>query len=71
MQALHERGAAGDLDRATVPRAGGCLTSSRPITVVFFQAGSVSVEETTYFGSKLNVSANSPSRSGHAAAKPS
>jgi hypothetical protein len=34
-------------------------------------SGSVSVEETTYFGIVLNLSANSPSRDGHAAAKPS
>ena len=40
-------------------------------TWVLFQAGSVSVVETTYFGMVLNASANAPSRSGQAAAKPS
>ncbi len=39
--------------------------------MVLFHAGSVSVEETTYLGIELNFSANSPSRSGQAAAKPS
>ncbi len=45
--------------------------SSRPITVELFHSGFSSVEETTYFGMVLNLSANSPSRDGHAAAKPS
>src|SRR3954471_22065222 len=40
-------------------------------TVELFQSGSFSVEETTYFGMLLNLSANSPSRDGHASAKPS
>src|SRR3954468_22338911 len=54
-----------------------CLTiaiaSSRSpsSTVEFCQSGSLSVEETTYFGMLLNLSANSPSRDGHASAKPS
>ena len=42
-----------------------------PITVVLFHSGSVSVDDTTYFGIELNLSANGPSRSGQAAAKPS
>ena len=45
--------------------------SSTPITVELFHSGSSSVEETTYFGIVLNLSAKSPSREGHAAAKPS
>ena len=40
-------------------------------TVEFVHSGSFSVEETTYFGMLLNLSANSPSRDGHASAKPS
>src|SRR4051794_23981699 len=40
-------------------------------TVVLPHDGSRSVEDTTYFGIWLNLSANSPSRSGHASAKPS
>src|SRR5919202_1679879 len=40
-------------------------------TVVLFHSGFSSVDETTYFGMELNLSANSPSRDGHAAAKPS
>ena len=47
-------------------------TASRSrTTVVLVQAGSVSVVETTTFSMPLNLSANSPSRSGQAAAKPS
>ncbi len=41
------------------------------MTVVFCHSGSVSVFETTYFGSLLSFSANGPSRDGQAAAKPS
>ena len=41
------------------------------MTVEFVHSGSVSVEETTYLGIELNRSANSPSRDGQAAAKPS
>ena len=44
---------------------------SPPITVELFHSGSFSVEETTYLGMLLNLSANSPSRDGHASAKPS
>src|SRR3954452_4590364 len=40
-------------------------------TVVLPHDGSRSVADTTYFGIWLNLSANSPSRSGHASAKPS
>src|SRR5881392_404665 len=46
-------------------------TTSPEMTVVFCHSGSVSVFETTYFGSALSLSANSPSRDGQAAAKPS
>src|SRR5919204_4745156 len=45
--------------------------TSPPSTVVFVHSGLLSVEETTYFGIVLNLSANSPSRDGHAAANPS
>ena len=38
---------------------------------MFVHCGSSSVVDTTYFGIELNRSANSPSRDGHAAAKPS
>src|SRR5262245_61554367 len=38
-------------------------------TVVLFHSGSSSVDETTYFGIVLNLSANSPSREGQAPAK--
>ena len=47
--------------------------SSRVMTVVLFQAGSVRVEDTTYFGMPFILSAN-PTGScmvGHALAKPS
>ena len=40
-------------------------------TVVFFHFGLDSVDDTTYFGIELNLSAKSPSRDGHASAKPS
>ena len=40
-------------------------------TVELFQSAFVSVEETTYLGMLLNLSANSPSRDGQASAKPS
>ncbi len=46
-------------------------TTSPEMTVVFCHSGSLSVFETTYFGSVLSLSANAPSRDGHAAAKPS
>src|SRR3989440_6346019 len=55
-------------------RAFTCSTSSARSpwsTVEFCHSGSPWVEETTYFGIWLNLSANSPSRDGHAAAKPS
>ncbi len=38
---------------------------------LFHSSGSSSVEETTYFGIELILSANGPSRSGQAAAKDS
>ena len=41
------------------------------MTVELVHSGSESVVETTYFGMLLNLSANSPSRDGHASAKPS
>src|SRR5439155_207459 len=40
-------------------------------TVELFHSGSCRVEETTYLGMVLNLSANSPSLDGQAAAKPS
>jgi hypothetical protein len=46
-------------------------TTSPFRTVVFVHSGLSSVEETTYFGIELNLSANSPSRLGQASAKPS
>ena len=45
--------------------------TSLEMTVVFCHSGSVSVVETTYFGSLFSFSANGPSRDGQAAAKPS
>ena len=45
--------------------------TSSLITVELFQEGSPSVLETTYLGMVLNLSANSPSLEGQAAAKPS
>src|SRR3954453_14834685 len=39
-------------------------------TVALFHSGSVRVEETTYFGMALNLSANSSSRDGQASANP-
>ena len=44
-----------------------------PVTTVelFHANGSVNVEDTTYFAMPFILSANSPSRSGHAAEKPS
>ena len=38
---------------------------------MLFHSGFSSVDETTYFGMALNLSANSPSRYGQASAKPS
>src|SRR3954467_4392200 len=46
-------------------------TTSPERTVVLFHSGSRSVEETTYLGMLLNLSAKSPVRDGHASAKPS
>jgi hypothetical protein len=47
-------------------------SATSPVTtVVLFHSGFSSVDETTYLGIVLNLSANSPSRDGHAAAKPS
>ena len=46
-------------------------TTSPRSTVVLFHSGLSSVEETTYFGIALNLSANSPSSCGHTGAKPS
>ncbi len=46
-------------------------TTSPSSTVVFVHSGFSSVDETTYFGIVLNLSANSPSRDGQASAKPS
>src|SRR5918994_1166046 len=46
-------------------------TASPFSTVVLFHAGFSRVEETTYLGMLLNLSANSPSLDGQAAAKPS
>src|SRR4029453_11384343 len=48
--------------------ASGTPSSS---TVELFHSGSLRVDETTYLGMALNLSANSPSLDGHAAAKPS
>ena len=45
--------------------------SSPSITVEFVHSASPIELETTYFGMLLNLSANSPSREGHASAKPS
>ena len=45
--------------------------SSPEITWELFHFGSLSVEDTTYLGMVLNLSANSPSRDGQASAKPS
>ena len=46
-------------------------TTSPRSTVVLFHSGSSSVEEITYFGIELNLSANSPSNCGQTGAKPS
>ena len=46
-------------------------TASPASTVELFHSASSKVEETTYFGMLLNLSANSPSLDGQAAAKPS
>src|SRR3954454_8608051 len=46
-------------------------TTSPERTVVLFHSGSRSVDDTTYFGMLLNLSAKSPVRDGHASAKPS
>src|ERR671922_2509157 len=43
-------------------------TTFPPSTVVLFHSGSFSVDETTYFGIELNLSANSPSTCGQTAA---
>ena len=56
---------------------GSCLsfatssTTSPLSTVELFHSGSSRVEETTYLGMLLNLSANSPSLDGQASAKPS
>ena len=73
MQRLHELGAAVDDDVAVV-RVAQLLDLRRhiaEITVELFHSGSESVVETTYLGMSLNLSANSPSRWGHASANPS
>ena len=44
---------------------------SPPTTVVLVHSGDSRVEETTYFGMELSLSANSPSRDGQASANPS
>jgi len=46
-------------------------TTSPSSTVELFHPGSRRVEETTYLGMLLNLSANSPSLDGQAAANPS
>ena len=46
-------------------------TTSPSSTVVLFHSGFSRVEETTYFGIELNLSANSPSKCGHTGANPS
>src|SRR4029453_13790243 len=46
-------------------------TASPFSTVVLFHVGFSRGGETPYFGMELNLSANSPSRDGHAPAKPS
>src|SRR5262249_31441245 len=46
-------------------------TTSPRSTVVLRHSGFSSVDETTYLGSELNLSANSPSTWGHTGAKPS
>src|SRR3979409_1968893 len=48
-----------------------CSATSPLSTVELFHSGSSRVEETTYLGMLLNLSANSSSRDGHAFAKPS
>src|SRR3954447_262822 len=52
-------------------RSFGTSLATSPITCVLFQDGSESVDDTTYLGMPLNLSANSPSRDGHASANPS
>ena len=61
-QRLRELGAAVDDDVAVVRFASFATSAARSpsITVVFVHSGSVSVEETTYLGMLLNLSANSP-----------
>ena len=57
---------------STSSRSFATLSATSPSsTVVFVQSGSFSVEDTTYFGMLLNLSANSPSRDGQESAKPS
>ena len=45
------------------------FTTSPFRTVELFQSGSSRVEDTTYLGRLFNLSANSPLRDGHRAAK--
>src|SRR5512133_3385231 len=60
------------LTRMSPPSASrSAAMSSSETTFELFHSGSRNVEETTYFCIPLNLSANSPSRVGHAAAKPS
>src|SRR5215210_1158661 len=47
------------------------VSTSPSSTVVLLHSGRSELEVTTYFGIVLNLSANSPSRDGQAAAKPS
>ena len=72
-QRLDELAAAVDQDVAAVGllQLGHLAGTSSLITVELFQVGSPRVLETTYLGMLLNLSANSPSREGHAAANPS
>ena len=46
-----------------------CFTTSPSRTVELLQSGSTSVEDTTYVGMLFNLSAHSPLRAGHRAAK--
>ena len=72
-QRLDELRAAVDDDVAVLLRVGfaGLRRGRRRARSCSSTPGSVRVEETTYFGMVLNLSANSPSREGQASAKPS
>ena len=55
----------------SLSRVTSCARAPLTTVELFHSSGSAMVDETTYFGIEFILSANSPSRCGHDAAKPS